>query len=133
MADDRPMPMTAAPARGGTVTDSAKRWPLSRIVNVAVLALLLFAVAAVTAGGIALLTLHHDRSRVLNTLDPAILQAQQLDIAMLNQETGVRGYALSAKPGLPGPVHRRSRRGEDRDRQPDQGSPASWPPALGPI
>ncbi len=78
-------------------------WPLSRIVGVAVLALLLFSVAAVTAGGIALLTLHDDRSRVLNTLDPAIIQAQQLDIAMLNQETGVRGYALSAKQSFLAP------------------------------
>ncbi len=76
--------------------DAAKRWPLSRIVGVAVVALLLFSVAAVTAGGIALLNLHNDRARVLNTFDPAVLQAQQLDIAMLNQETGVRGYALSA-------------------------------------
>jgi signal transduction histidine kinase len=78
------------------VTEAAKRWPLSRIVGIALGALLLFSVAAVTAGAIALFTLHQDRSRVLNTLDPAVLQAQQLDIAMLNQETGVRGYALSA-------------------------------------
>ncbi len=103
MAGDPPMPMTAAPARAGTVTDSAKRWPLSRIVNVAVLALLLFAVAAVTVGAIALLNLHQERSRVLNTLDPAALQAQQLDIAMLNQETGVRGYALSGKQAFLAP------------------------------
>ena len=88
--------MSAAPDRASTRTDAAKRWPLSRIVGVAVAALLLFSVAAVMAGGIALLTLHRDRARVLNTFDPAVLQAQQLDIAMLNQETGVRGYALSA-------------------------------------
>jgi signal transduction histidine kinase len=79
---------------------AAKRWPLSRIVGVAVVALLLFSVAAVSAGGIALLNLHHDRARVLDTFDPAVLQAQQLDIAMLNQETGVRGYALSADPSF---------------------------------
>jgi signal transduction histidine kinase len=97
------VPVSAAPGRARTTTDAAKRWPLSRIVGVAVLALLLFSVAAVTAGGIALLSLHHNRSRVLNTLDPAILQAQQLDIAMLNQETGVRGYALSAKQAFLAP------------------------------
>jgi CHASE3 domain sensor protein len=83
--------------------DAAKRWPLSRIVGVAVVALLLFSVAAVTAGGIALLNLHHDRARVLDTFDPAVLQAQQLDIAMLNQETGVRGYALSANQSFLAP------------------------------
>jgi signal transduction histidine kinase len=88
------------PARRST---AAKRWPLSRIVGVAVVVLLLFSVTAVSAGGIALLTLHHDRARVLNTFDPAVLQAQQLDIAMLNQETGVRGYALSANQSFLAP------------------------------
>jgi len=74
-----------------------ERWPLSRIVGVAVLALLLFSVAAMIAGGLALLSLHGNRQRVIATLDPAALQVQQLDIALLDQETGVRGYALSAQ------------------------------------
>ena len=95
-APDPAAPDSAGPDSAGPVTEAAKRWPLSRIVGIALGALLLFSVAAVTAGAIALFTLHQDRSRVLNTLDPAVLQAQQLDIAMLNQETGVRGYALSA-------------------------------------
>src|SRR5271167_89779 len=73
------------------------RWPLSRIIGVAVLALLLFSVAAVVAGGLALLNLHGNRQRVIDTLDPAALQVQQLDIALLDQETSVRGYALSAQ------------------------------------
>jgi signal transduction histidine kinase len=77
--------------------DVAKRWPLSRIVGVAALALLLFSVAAVAVGGIALLNLRHDRQRVVLTLDPAALEVQQLDVALLNQETGVRGYALSGQ------------------------------------
>jgi signal transduction histidine kinase len=102
-APDRAAPDPAAPDRARRATDAAKRWPLSRIVGVAVVALLLFSVAAVAAGGIALLDLRHDRARVLNTFDPAVLQAQQLDIAMLNQETGVRGYALSANQSFLAP------------------------------
>jgi signal transduction histidine kinase len=78
-------------------TDAGRRWPLSRIVNVAVLALLLFSVAAVVAGGIALVSLHDARNRVVDVIDPATLAAQQLDNALVNQETGVRGYALSAQ------------------------------------
>jgi len=78
-------------------TPVRKRWPLSRIVGVAVLALLLFSVAAVAVGGLALLNLRHNRERVVLTLDPAALLVQQLDICLLNQETGVRGYALSAQ------------------------------------
>ena len=77
--------------------DAGRRWPLSRIVNVAVLALLLFSVGAVIAGGIALVSLHDARNRVVNVIDPATTAAQQLDNALVNQETGVRGYALSAQ------------------------------------
>ena len=86
--------MTAASAGTGA---SAKRWPLSRITGVVLTIMLLFSVAAVVAGGIALLRLHDDRQRVIGVLDPAALEAQQLDTAMLNQETGVRGYALTGQ------------------------------------
>jgi len=77
--------------------DAGRRWPLSRIVSVAVLALLLFSVGAVIAGGIALVSLHDARNRVVDVIDPATTAAQQLDNALVNQETGVRGYALSAE------------------------------------
>ena len=94
---------TAAADRKAALADAAKRWPLSRIIGVAVLILLLFAVAAVVAGGLALLSLHDNRERVVTTLDPAALQVGQLDTALLNQETGVRGYALSAQPSFLAP------------------------------
>jgi signal transduction histidine kinase len=77
--------------------DAARRWPLSRIVTVAVLALLVFSAAAVTVGALAVLNQSHNRGRVVSTLDPAALQVEQLDNSLLNQETGVRGYALSAQ------------------------------------
>ena len=86
-----------APGTPGAAADAARRWPLSRIVTVAVLALLLFSVAAVAAGAIALISLRDARNRVVNVIDPAALQAQLLDNALVNQETGVRGYALSAQ------------------------------------
>jgi signal transduction histidine kinase len=82
---------------GATRDDAGRRWPLSRIVGVAVLALLLFSVGSVVAGGIALVSLNHARNRVINVIDPATVAAQQLDNALVNQETGVRGYALSAQ------------------------------------
>jgi signal transduction histidine kinase len=75
----------------------SRRWPLSRIVGVALLILLLFSVAAVVGGGLALLSLHDNRERVVTIIDPAALQVQRLDTALVNQETGVRGYALSAQ------------------------------------
>jgi signal transduction histidine kinase len=76
---------------------AAGRWPLSRIVASAVLVLLALSVAAVVAGAIALVRLQHARNRVVDVIDPAVVAAQQLDNALVNQETGVRGYALSAQ------------------------------------
>ena len=83
--------------RAAALAASAKRWPLSRIIGVALLILLMFSVAAMVAGGLALLSLHDNRERVVGTLDPAALQVQRLDTALVDQETGVRGYALSGQ------------------------------------
>jgi signal transduction histidine kinase len=83
--------------RAAAMAGSARRWPLSRIIGVALLILLLFSVAAMVAGGLALLSLHDDRDRVVGTIDPAQLQVQRLDTALVDQETGVRGYALSGQ------------------------------------
>ena len=96
-------PPAAGPGPQPARAAAARRWPLSRIVSVAVLALLLFSVGAVVAGGLALLNLRHNRERVVVTLDPAALAVQQLDIALLNQETGVRGYALSGQQAFLAP------------------------------
>ena len=93
----------AAMGRTATGPGAAKRWPLSRIVGVAVLALLLFSLAAIVAGGLALLSLHDNRQRVTDTLDPAALEVKQLNIALLDQETGVRGYALSGQQAFLAP------------------------------
>ncbi|MGH3236017.1 MAG: CHASE3 domain-containing protein, partial [Streptosporangiaceae bacterium] len=99
----RPARRTVAAHRKAALADAAKRWPLSRITGVAVLALLLFSVAAMVAGGVALLSLRGHRERVVTTLDPAAVAVRQLDNALLNQETGVRGYALSGQPSFLAP------------------------------
>jgi signal transduction histidine kinase len=72
-------------------------WPLSRIIGGAVLLITVFSLAAVVIGGLALAHLDGERGRVETTIDPAALAAQQLYSALLNQETGVRGYALSGQ------------------------------------
>jgi signal transduction histidine kinase len=76
--------------------NEAGRWPLSRIVGVAVLALLAFSAASVIVGAVALTKVGDVRDQVVTVIDPAVLQAQLLDNALVDQETGVRGYALSA-------------------------------------
>src|SRR4029079_12306078 len=89
--------------RAAATAAAEKRWPLSRIIGVALLILLLFSVAAMVAGGLALLGLHDNRERVVGTIDPARLQVQRLDTALVDQETGVRGYALGGQKELLGP------------------------------
>jgi signal transduction histidine kinase len=65
-----------------------------------VLIVALFSLLAIGVGGTALAELTSARSRVVDTLDPAANHAAQLEVELLNQETGVRGYALSGKPAF---------------------------------
>ena len=80
-------------------------WPFGRILGVGILIAGLFALLAIGVGGSALANLTSARNRVVNTLDPAAFHASQLEVELLNQETGVRGYALSAQPAFLGPYH----------------------------
>jgi len=72
-------------------------WPLGRVIGAAVLLMGLFSVAAVVVGVLALGHLDTERQRIEGTLDPAALASEQLYSALLNQETGVRGYALTGQ------------------------------------
>jgi signal transduction histidine kinase len=76
---------------------ASRRWPLSRIIGAAVLVISAFSVAATVAGGLALARLNQQQDRIENIIDPAALQARALDAALLDQETGLRGYALSGQ------------------------------------
>jgi signal transduction histidine kinase len=74
----------------------SKRWPLQRIINVSVAALAVFLVAAVVLGAFALSRLADARAQVVERIDPALQQALRLESALVDQEAGVRGYALGA-------------------------------------
>ena len=80
-------------------------WPLGRVIGVAVLLMALFSLAAVVVGVLALGHLDTERQRIEGTLDPAALASQQLYSALLNQETGVRGYALSGQTAFLDPYN----------------------------
>jgi signal transduction histidine kinase len=71
-------------------------WPLRRIIGAGVLIAGLFSVLAIIIGAAALTGLDSARGQVVDTLDPAAYHASQLEVALLNQETGVRGYVLTA-------------------------------------
>jgi signal transduction histidine kinase len=81
-------------------------WPFGRILGVGVLIVALFSLLAVGVGGTALVNLTNARSRVVNTIDPAKYYASQLEVDLLNQETGVRGYALTAQRSFLAPYDR---------------------------
>jgi signal transduction histidine kinase len=72
------------------------RWPLRRIINVSLATLAVFLVAAVAVGGLALARLGDARATVVDRVDPALQQALRLESSLVDQETGVRGYALGA-------------------------------------
>ena len=91
----------ASPAAEG----AGNRWPLGRIIAIAMLTLGLVLVAAVVIGAIALGNLSSARSRVVDVLDPAATHRALLYAAMLNQETGVRGFLLSGQHPFLGPYY----------------------------
>jgi signal transduction histidine kinase len=80
-------------------------WPFGRIIGIGILIVGLFSLLAIGVGGAALADLTTARDRLVDTLDPAAFHASQLEVALLNQETGVRGYALSAQLSFLRPYH----------------------------
>jgi signal transduction histidine kinase len=60
--------------------------------------LLLFAVTGIGLALIANHRLSEQRNIVLNQVEPALHDALDLEAALVNEETGVRGYIITAKP-----------------------------------
>jgi signal transduction histidine kinase len=80
------------------VREGLGRWSLGRILAVtgAVLAVLLL--AATVVGAVGLSVLDDRRVELVDQIGPALVTAQQLDAATVDQETGIRGYALARSP-----------------------------------
>jgi signal transduction histidine kinase len=57
----------------------------------------LIATAMITAGALALTNLADARGRVVYVIDPAFRNAEQVQVALVDQETGIRGYALAGQ------------------------------------
>ncbi|MEJ2888677.1 sensor histidine kinase [Actinomycetospora aeridis] len=91
--DDRP---AARPRR--TVREGLARWSLARILVVTGATVAVLLVLAAVIGGIGLSVLDDRRVELVDQIGPALVATQQLDAATVNQETGVRGYALARTP-----------------------------------
>jgi CHASE3 domain sensor protein len=88
MAAASPRPTDAAAGR-------RRAWPLSRMIWVGVAGTAAVAIIAGVIAGLALSGLSGSRHQVTAVADPAAIQTLELDASMINQETGIRGYALS--------------------------------------
>ncbi|WP_431877786.1 sensor histidine kinase [Amycolatopsis sacchari] len=86
-----PAPVEREPRR------HAHRWPLRRITSVGVAIVAAFSVVSIVVGVIALTSLSTARSRVIDRIDPALQQSLRLEAALVDQETGVRGYGLATQ------------------------------------
>jgi signal transduction histidine kinase len=79
---------------------AAARWPLSRVTGAGVIVMALFSMIAIAIGGTALASQAAARNRLETIIDPASGSGYQLAYDLVNQETGVRGYLLSAQPSF---------------------------------
>jgi signal transduction histidine kinase len=60
-------------------------------------------IAAIVVGAVTLNSLSASRAQVVDKIDPAAVHGAELYAAMLNQETGVRGYLLSGQSSFLAP------------------------------
>jgi signal transduction histidine kinase len=81
-----------------SATAVAKRWPVQRWAALLALVEVVMVAAAITGGGIVLNNLSGARSKLIDQIDPQLVQASELSTALLNQETGARGYLLNKQP-----------------------------------
>lgn len=78
--------------------DPASRWTLKRVFAFGAAAAALVTLGAFALGAAALVRLSDTRTVLLDQVGPAVLSAQVLLGDLVNQETGVRGFALGGKP-----------------------------------
>ncbi len=79
------------------VPATARRWSLRRWAMLMAIFAALLTLASIGGGGFAIWQLRQARANVVDRLDPAIRSSLRLNNALVNQETGIRGYALSAQ------------------------------------
>jgi signal transduction histidine kinase len=72
-----------------------ERWPLSRMFGVGVTAAATVALIVIGLGAFGLWQLSEARSRLLDVGGPSTLAAERLAVALVNQETGIRGVQLA--------------------------------------
>ena len=72
-------------------------WTLSRMFAVGAALTALLTITVIVVGAVTLTRLDEARTRLLDQAGPAVLALQDLAVAQLNQETGIRGFALTGR------------------------------------
>ncbi|CCH33353.1 ATP-binding protein [Actinosynnema sp. NPDC047251] len=76
--------------------DYRTRWPASRLLIASVTILIIVCAGAIGGMAVALVSLTDARTLLLDQVGPARRHALELDNALIDQENGVRGFALTA-------------------------------------
>jgi len=91
-----PTPTAELPARGG-------RFRVNQWFAIAAALLGIVTLASIVIGVATIVNLADKRSLVVDHLDPASVEALRLTNALINEETGVRGYVLAGDPNFLAP------------------------------
>ena len=78
------------------MTDHRTRWPASKLLIAAVSVLIVVCAGAIGSLLVALDNLTEARIELLDRIDPASREVLEMQTALANQETGLRGYVLTA-------------------------------------
>jgi signal transduction histidine kinase len=98
MSDPQPLPAERADSRGSRLT--VQGWQ-----NIVLSAMGALVLAGALAGGVLLNRTDHVMTELTATIGPARVAAYQLQAALRDQETAVRGYVLSADPQFLAPFY----------------------------
>ena len=82
---------------------AAKHWPIRRWFALGATAVVVIMVLAVVFGTIAVLRINDARDRLYDQVSPALTAGQDVNSALLDQETGVRGFAIVPTPDFLAP------------------------------
>ncbi|WP_433262237.1 sensor histidine kinase [Actinosynnema sp. CS-041913] len=89
------------------------RWPASRLLTASVAILIIVCAAAIGSVTVGLASLTDARTLLLDTVGPARSQVLELDNALIDQENGVRGFALTASEAFLDPYQQGRRSEQD--------------------
>ncbi|HVH20851.1 MAG TPA: CHASE3 domain-containing protein, partial [Pseudonocardia sp.] len=79
-------------------SDDDRNWPLSRMFAVGAAVATAILLAAVATGGYALWRLVEVRTVAAQVGTPGFITGQRLSVALVNEESGVRGFAATGRP-----------------------------------